>query len=267
MNEIPSTENATDQAVPHPVLDKYYDGADAREQKVQQMFDDSAGHYDWITNVMSFGSGRWYRKQALMRAGLAEGMRQVDVGAGTGVVSLVGQDIVGEQGEVVAVDPSPGMLAVAKESGVKQTLEGKGEDLPVESNYFDLLSMGYALRHVADLDAAFAEYFRVLKPGGKVCLLEITRPENRMRYWMVKVYLKYLVPGITRIFRRSRKAQELMSYYWDTINTCVPPKAIMEALAGAGFEKVDRYVEFGIFSEYRAVKPAQPEAVESEPVA
>ena len=73
---------------------------------------------------------------------------------------------------MIALDPSPGMLAVAKARGVTNTMVGLGEHLPFPDHSFDMVSMGYALRHVADLSLLFAEYKRVLKPGGKVLILK-----------------------------------------------------------------------------------------------
>jgi demethylmenaquinone methyltransferase/2-methoxy-6-polyprenyl-1,4-benzoquinol methylase len=118
--------------------------------------------------------------------------------------------------------------------------------------------MGYALRHVEDLVVTFREYKRALRPGGKVLLLEITRPEGRFHYHALKFYLKHVVPTITRIVRRSAEAQRLMQYYWDTIEACVPPADIMAALAIAGFTDVKRHVLNGMFSEYSAINPATP---------
>jgi len=89
-----------------------------------------------------------------------------------------------------------------------------------------------------------------------VLLLEITRPEGRIHYNVLKFYLKYVVPTITRVFRRSSEAQRLMRYYWDTIEACVPPADILSALAAAGFTDVKRHVLNGQFSEYSAIKPA-----------
>jgi demethylmenaquinone methyltransferase / 2-methoxy-6-polyprenyl-1,4-benzoquinol methylase len=111
------------------------------------------------------------------------------------------------------------------------------------------------LRHVADLRSAFAEYRRVLRPGGKVLLLEITRPAGRLQYHALKFYLKYVVPALTRLARRSHDAQTLMKYYWDTIDSCVPPERILGELANAGFTQVRRHVIYGVFSEYTAVRP------------
>lgn len=239
---------------PHPVLSEYYESEQARRAAVDEMFDTAAADYDWINSVMSFGSGVNYRKDALRRMGLAEGHKMLDVGAGTGVLSLIAQNVVGDNGYVVALDPSKGMLAEATKSGVKNTVVGLAESLPFEDNEFDYLTMGYALRHVNDLGITFAEYLRVLKPGGTVMLLEITRPPGRVQHFLAKVYLKYAIPLITRIFRRSKDGQRLMNYYWDTIENCVPPATILSALEDVGFANVKRKVVFGLFSEYTGVK-------------
>jgi demethylmenaquinone methyltransferase/2-methoxy-6-polyprenyl-1,4-benzoquinol methylase len=242
---------------PHPVLGAYYPSAEQRRQRVDAMFDNSAPHYDWITKVMSFGSGQWYRRQALQRSGVDAGMRVLDVGAGTGGVSLLAQEIVGANGLVVAHDPSAGMLGEASRQGVRHAVQGLGEQLSYPDNSFDRVTMGYALRHVADLRVLFTEYARVLKPGGKVLLLEITRPEHVVSRGLLRVYLRGIVPLVTRLARRSAPAQELMRYYWDTIEHCVPPATILEAMAAAGLAGPDRRVELGIFSEYSASKPAR----------
>ena len=239
---------------PHPVLEDYYGSAEQRRDKVDNMFNASAEHYDWITNVMSFGSGAWYRNQALLRAGLKTGMTHLDVGAGTGVVSLLSQKILKDDGMVVALDPSPGMLGEAKTSGVKQATLGLGEALPFPDDTFDILTMGYALRHVADLKEAFKEYRRVLKPGGKVLILEISKPSSAVATMFLKGYMKGIVPLATRLFRRSADAEELMRYYWDTIEQCVPPPKIVDALDSVGFLDAKRNVVMGIFSEYTGVK-------------
>jgi demethylmenaquinone methyltransferase/2-methoxy-6-polyprenyl-1,4-benzoquinol methylase len=250
------SSGAPDRLAPHAALTKYYDGAPARQHRVTGMFDASAPHYDWITGMMSFGSGRAYRRAALQRHGLRAGMSLLDVGAGTGDIALLAQDMTGADGYVAALDPSPGMVEVARRKGVRNLFVGRGDDLPFEDRRFDLLTMGYALRHVEDLRAAFAEYLRVLKPGASVLLLEITRPRGGSGYRLLKVYLKHVVPFLTRVFRGSREAGVLMSYYWDTIENCVPPETILGALAQAGFADARRDVVLGIFSEYRAWKPA-----------
>ncbi len=220
------------------------------------MFDASAPHYDWINTMMSFGSGARYRAEAMKRHGVVEGMKLLDVGSGTGALALVAQDLIGASGRVVGLDPSEGMLAEARSNGVKETVIGMGEDIPFDDGAFDMLTMGYALRHVADLEKAFSEYRRVLRPGGKVLLLEITRPRNWLGFHLLRIYMRGFVPLVTRILRRSKEAQVLMRYYWDTIENCVPPQTILDALGRAGFEQVERKGLFGMFSEYSARAPS-----------
>ena len=88
------------------------------------------------------------------------------------------------------------------------------------------LTMGFALRHVADLRATFVECLRVLKPGHGLIIIEINRPESAWSYGIMKFYLKSVVPGLTRLTTSNRSAQSLMDYHWDTIDRCAPPETV-----------------------------------------
>jgi demethylmenaquinone methyltransferase / 2-methoxy-6-polyprenyl-1,4-benzoquinol methylase len=239
---------------PHPMLDRYYLSEEERRSRIGAWFNEAASDYDWINQAASFGTGSRYRRQALLRAGLAPGMSLLDVGSGTGVVAAQAQSIVGSGGRVVALDPSLGMMEQAAKRGVRRRVRGVAEVLPIPDEKFDLLSMGYALRHVVDLRATFREYRRVLKPGGKVLLLEITPPTSRLAHGLLAFYIGRLLPFIARFGRGGKSSRELMEYYWDTIDRCVPPATILQALAEAGFQKPERHVEHGILSEYTAVR-------------
>jgi demethylmenaquinone methyltransferase/2-methoxy-6-polyprenyl-1,4-benzoquinol methylase len=238
---------------PHPPLRRYYLGEPEHRRRIDEWFDQAARDYDWITQVMSFGCGHWYRRRALLRAGLAGGMRVLDLGCGTGVLAAHSQAIVGAAGRVAALDPSLGMLRQASGRGVRLRVRGLADTLPFADERFDLLAMGYALRHVADLRATFRELRRVLRDGGKLLLLEITPPPNRLAFRLVKLYLAGAVPAIARL-RGGRGAQVLMRYYWETIERCVQPPVILDALAASGFVEVRRRVSQGIFSEYSATR-------------
>jgi demethylmenaquinone methyltransferase/2-methoxy-6-polyprenyl-1,4-benzoquinol methylase len=237
---------------PHPPLDRYYRDEGERRRRIDAWFDEAAPTYDWVGQVMSLGSGHRYRRQALLRAGLGSGMRALDVGCGTGVLAAYAQEIVGPDGLAVALDPSLGMLRQTGRRGVDRRVRALGEALPFADGRFDFLSMGYALRHVADLRAAFTEYRRVLKSGGKVLLLEITRPEGRLAFRAAKLFLGGLAPRLARL-KGGRGPQRLMEYYWDTIEHCVPPATILAALQEAGFTRAERRVQNGLLSEYSAI--------------
>lgn len=241
---------------PHPPLTGYYADETRRARWVRAIFDSTAGDYDRIEHLMAFGTGPWYRRQALARAGLRPGMQVLDIGTGTGLTALAAIELVGDARRVTGVDPSAGMLAASKVPAESPRLLGGAEALPVADAAADFVSMGFALRHVADLDAVFAEFFRALRPGGRACLLEITRPESRVLRASLKLYLRVFVPLLARLAGRAPDMPRLMRYYWDTIEACVPPNDVMARLRDAGFVDVERHVEAGIFSEYRATKPA-----------
>jgi demethylmenaquinone methyltransferase/2-methoxy-6-polyprenyl-1,4-benzoquinol methylase len=163
--------------------------------------------------------------------------------------------IVGDARLVIGVDPSPGMVANAKVPEGVDLLLGSAERMPLPDAAADFLSMGYALRHLSDLTGAFDEFFRVLKPGGLLCVLEFTLPKGFLWRALLKGYMRGVVPRIAATLARHHDMPKLMRYTWETIEACVPPAVVMHSIEGAGFHQVSRHVELGIFSEYRARKP------------
>ncbi|HEU4521457.1 MAG TPA: class I SAM-dependent methyltransferase [Thermoanaerobaculia bacterium] len=243
-----------DRLAPHPTLRSYYEGDDARQSFVNDLFDRGSRDYDWVNRVLSLGSGYWYRGEVLRRAGLTEGMRVVDVATGTGPVAAVARLIVKDPGVVIGVDPSGGMLRVAQQNADAAFVQAVGERLPLRSDSFDMLTMGYALRHVSDLRSAFREYHRVLKPGGQVVIMEISVPRSKIGALLLRVYMGTIAPLVTRIGTGSRDSARMVRYYWDTTAACVPPAEIVDALTSAGFRDARREVHYGVMAEYRAVK-------------
>jgi demethylmenaquinone methyltransferase / 2-methoxy-6-polyprenyl-1,4-benzoquinol methylase len=239
---------------PHPPLKRYYSSEQERTAWVRGIFSRTAGDYERVESAMAFGSGPWYRRRALRRAGLNQGMRVVDVGVGTGLVAREAVAIVGEPRLVTGVDPSPGMLANAKLPSGVRLLSGAAEAIPVADGCADFVSMGYALRHIADLPSAFAEFYRVLPSGGRLCILEITLPRHPIARAMLRAYMRGVVPALAHLVARHSEMPELMRYYWDTIEACVPPQTVIDGIRAAGFVEVSRHVELGIFSEYQARK-------------
>ncbi|HUX63512.1 class I SAM-dependent methyltransferase [Sulfuricella sp.] len=245
---------------PHVPLTDYYQTEQDRQAYLRQIFDNTAADYDRIEAMLAWGTGSRYRHQALIRGGLKAGMKVLDVGVGTGLVAAQACILTGDAALVTGVDPSPGMMAASKLPDTMVLMEGRAESLPFPDNHFDFLSMGYALRHISDLSMAFAEFERVLKPGGRLCLLEITRPQNRFWRWLLKNYMRGVIPLLTRFVSTQKDNATLWRYFWDSIEACVPPEQVLATLSATGLTQVKRHLEVGVFSEYQAIKaaPGQP---------
>lgn len=242
---------------PHPVLERYYAGEAERQRFVVALFDGAARHYDEVCRLMSLGSGQWYRRRALERAGLRPGMRLLDVATGTGLVARSAARILGDARAVVGLDPSGGMLREARKRLAAPLVQGRGEHLPFASERFDLVTLGYALRHVTELEVAFRECLRVLRPGGRLLVLEISSAPSAARRGALRLYLTQVLPLVMALRTRNRHARMLTRYYWDTIAACVPPATILDALREVGFADPTRHVVAGTFSEYLATRPGQ----------
>lgn len=245
---------------PHRPLTDYYTDEAARAGFVRGMFDRTASTYDRIERILAFGSGSWYRGQALRRAGLQPGHRLVDVGIGTGLVAREALTLLASPTQLIGVDPSRGMLEQARATlpaGVT-LIEGAAESIPLPDASVDFISMGYALRHISDLSVAFREFHRVLKPGGRLCLLEITKPDSMLGRGVLKAYMRGVVPLLAKLVGAGNDTALLWRYYWDTIEACAPPARVVATLAETGFADARRHIDFrplSIFAEYQATKP------------
>lgn len=240
---------------PHGPLTDYYETEQDRQAYLRRIFDDTAADYDRIEAMLAWGTGSRYRHQALVRGGLKAGMKVLDVGVGTGLVAAQACLLTGDPALVTGLDPSPGMLAASRLPATLLLIEGRAESLPFPDNHFDFLSMGYALRHISDLGVAFEEFQRVLKPGGRLCILEITQAKSAPGRWLLKTYMRSVIPLLTRIVSRQKSTATIWRYYWDSIEACVPPQQVMATLGAAGLIQVRQHLEVGVFSEYQAIKP------------
>ncbi len=240
---------------PHPTLSHRYTSTEERPAYVKDLFDEGAEHYDPVVGWGFLGTGNLYRRDALRRNGLRPGMAHLDVACGTGLVAVASRDVLGSDETITCVEPSDGMIAVARRKlSQARFVKSRAEAMPLEDNTYDFLTVGYAVRHFADLETTFREFHRVLKPGGKVLILEATRPEGRFGSWLFKLYFGKIYPFFTRLLTGSRKAEEMMVYFWETMDTCVRPETLQQALRDAGFSEVKRLPLAGFFSEYTARK-------------
>lgn len=237
---------------PIPHLPRYFGDERQRREYLDTLFDAGARDYDFVERLLGLGSGPWFRRSALRRCGLREGMAVLDIATGTGLVAREALALAGP-GHVFGLDPSAGMLEEARQLGIP-LVRSLGERLPYREASFDFVSMGFALRHVADLEALFCEMRRVLRPGGRVCVLEITRPTGRFMTATLRGFMTRVVPMVARVTGR-KLGPEMMRFYWDTIEACVPPARVLQALGAAGFADAQRVESLEIFSEYVATKP------------
>ena len=245
---------ATRSVPGHAPLGRYYDGADeGRRAYVRAIFDSTAHHYNTIEALLLNGA-LWYRKHCLARAGLGPGMKVLDVAIGTGAVARGAVQLVGPSGRVIGVDPSRNMLAQARKHFAGPLARGMAERLPFRSNHFDFVTMGIALRHVSDLVATFAEYHRVLKPGGTMWILEGHAPASKLGRRLTRFMMYRMVPAMTLVATRSREAKEFMEFYWDTVEESATPREILDVIGEVGFERVEHRV-FSPICEYIGRKP------------
>src|SRR5277367_5125248 len=158
MNEQPKADLPATPLSPHRPLSEFYSAPSARQNFVNELFDEAALDYDWVSGMMSFGRDQIYRREALQRAGLTSGMRLLDVASGTGLMIKAALELGVAPANVIGVDPSRGMLAENRKRNPVLLLEGKGESLPCADSSFDFVCIGYALSHVEDLGKLFGEF-------------------------------------------------------------------------------------------------------------
>jgi demethylmenaquinone methyltransferase/2-methoxy-6-polyprenyl-1,4-benzoquinol methylase len=255
MSAVPPA-GAPEPLPPHRELRGYYGDEAARHRYVVDLFDRTAVHYNTVEKLFLNG-GLAYRRFGLWRAGLRRGMKVLDVAIGTAAVARGAAKLVGREGCVFGVDPSRGMLGEARKVFRGPLTRGVAEQLPFADRSFDFVTMGIALRHVADLRVAFGQYLRVLKPGGRLWILEGHVPRSAFGQKLTRLMWARVIPGMTLLSTRSRDAKLLMDYYWDTVEQSVPPEAIVAALRDAGFENARfQIIVPGAFIEYTGTRPA-----------
>jgi demethylmenaquinone methyltransferase / 2-methoxy-6-polyprenyl-1,4-benzoquinol methylase len=164
------------------------------------MFDRIAGLYDAMNTVMTAGLHHRWRDRAVELAALAPGSRVIDVATGTGDLAVALARAVGADGEVVACDFSERMLARARTKAPQLRFEwADALSLPYASDSFDAATVGFGVRNFADLRRGIEEMVRVVRPGGRVVILEITRPTRQPLASFYRAWFDRLVPSLGRL--------------------------------------------------------------------
>ena len=227
------------------------------DPSVMRLYDRAARRYDRLNNLISFGTSNWYRRRTILSLDLPSDASLVDVGSGTGALALAAQQFLPDSSQIIAVDPSPEMRSMASRAGVRDVRAGSFSLIPVEDSSMDAMVSGYAVRYVEGLSEAFAEARRVLRPGGRLVLLEMMVPRSPVQ----RRVLKFLICGLgSRVFSLacgSRATGELMRHFWDSISSFQSPDLVVESLEDSGFLDVEyRYVG-GLLGEFRARVPVE----------
>lgn len=235
---------------PHPMIAGYYADPAGRLTFARDLFNRTAQHYDPINRWFSLGTGKWYRRWCLKLAGLRRGHRVVDVAVGTGLLAREALAITGNCHAIIGVDVSEAMLTIARNNLGIPLIQGAAETLPLADRVADFVTMGYALRHVADLEAAFREALRVLRPGGTLLLLEFSTPRWKLTRILASAYIGGLAPLLSLVTTGDPRARALMRYHWETIVNSVPPDVVMQAMRDSGFREVNCRTELDLVRCY-----------------
>lgn len=221
------------------------------KEKIQEMFESCAKRYDLANSLMSFGRHYAWKKIAVAKTGIKKGDKALDLCAGTCDLAITEAKIVGDSGHVTAVDFTQGMLDVGKykvdKFGLGDRVDfvlGDVHNLPLPDNTFDTLTIATATRHL-DLDIAFKEMNRVLKPGGRMTCLEFFLPPNPVFAKLYNFYSYAIMPKIGVIVTGDKTG--VYEYLPDSIRVFYTPDEFKQKMETAGFQNVkyDR-MTFGI---------------------
>ncbi len=218
--------------------------ADAKRGLVGEVFRSVAGRYDLMNDLMSLGIHRAWKQFALGQSGVRAGSRVLDVAGGTGDMTARFAARVGTAGQVVLSDINDAMLAIGRErladrgiAGNVEFVRADAENLPFPEHHFDCVSIAFGLRNVTHIDRALASMYRVLKPGGRLLVLEFSHPVAALKP-VYDAYSFNILPWLGRVVAGDEASYR---YLVESIRRHPDQEQLKEMMHTAGYERVQYY--------------------------
>ena len=231
-----------------------------KAEKVAEVFHSVAGKYDLMNDLMSAGIHRLWKRMTIEMSGARRGHSVLDIAGGTGDLTAKFSRIVGSEGTVVLADINDSMLKVGRDRlmdrGIVDNIrfsQADAQHLPFPDNTFDVISIAFGLRNVTDKDMALRSMLRVLKPGGRLLVLEFSKPENPI---LSKVYDSYsfsILPKLGKLFASDADSYQ---YLAESIRMHPDQETLQGMMDNAGFANTDFHnMTGGVVALHRGVKP------------
>jgi demethylmenaquinone methyltransferase/2-methoxy-6-polyprenyl-1,4-benzoquinol methylase len=236
---------------------KPYQEETGKKEQIEKMFDSISGRYDFLNRFLSLGTDIYWRKLMVNRLRKKQPKNILDIATGTADVAIAMRKISPEQ--IIGLDLSEGMLEIGREKVKKkglgnliQLVKGDSENLPYQENTFEAVTVAFGVRNFENLLKGLSEMNRVMKPGGKVVILEFSRPTIFPVKQLYDFYFRYFCPWWGKLISKDDSAYR---YLYESVNAFPEGDSFLEVAQKAGFKelKAER-VTFGIVSLYTGVK-------------
>lgn len=213
-----------------------------KEKRVADVFHSVASRYDLMNDLASMGIHRVWKRITIEKSGVKKGHKVLDLAGGTGDLTAKFSRCVGEDGQVVLADINESMLKVGRDKlrdkgilGNVDYVQANAEMLPFADNYFDCITIAFGLRNVTDKDKALRSMFRVLKPGGRLLVLEFSKPSNPLFNKVYDAYSFFVLPKLGKVVT---KDEDSYRYLAESIRMHPDQETLKIMMQQAGFDKV-----------------------------
>jgi len=225
---------------------------------VREVFDSVANDYDLMNDLMSFGIHRLWKRFAINMAGLRPGQQVLDLAGGTGDMTRLIAPRIGDSGHVVLSDINAAMLANGRSRLIDRGISGNvsfalanAEQLPFPDDHFDLVTIAFGLRNVTDKQRALDSMFRTLRPGGRLLVLEFSKPASALK----PAYDFYSFNILPKLGRLIAKDEDSYRYLAESIRMHPDQMSLQGMMEQAGFEDCDYHnLSGGIVAIHRGYK-------------